>query len=207
MSTCSSPFSPLEQSFCYSCIDHLLILSETFLARSLPASLDFGSSNNSIQAILNKLTLPCTSNTVSAKPVIPDARHLKKRLTTSTTGPIVRIAPNRFSLSDPEAIKQIYGHGTKFIKSAFYHTFGSPDPLFYNLFQLTNPERHSRERRKVASLYSMSTLVSYERYVDSCNSVLCEQLQDLARSGELVNVPNWMQFYAFDVIGEITVSN
>ena len=59
----------------------------------------------------------------------------------------------------------------------------------------------------MASLYSMSTLVSYEQYVDSCNSLLCERLQDFASSGEVFNVPNWMQFYAFDVIGEMTVSN
>ena len=136
----------------------------------------------------------------------PKVKHLAERLTTSDTGPVVRIAPNRYSIDDPEAIKQVYGHGTKFVKSAFYHTFTSPDPQNYNLFALTNPERHSKERRKVASLYSMSTLVSYEQYVDSCNSVLCERLQDLASSGELVNVPNWMQFYAFDVIGEISVS-
>ena len=126
---------------------------------------------------------------------------------TFDTGPIVRIAPNRFSIDEPEAIKQIYSHGTKFVKSAFYHVFSSPDPLFYNLFALSNPERHSKERRKVASLYSMSTLVSYEQYVDSCNSLLCERLQDLACSGELFNVPDWMQFYAFDVIGEMTVSS
>ena len=134
-------------------------------------------------------------------------KHLTKRLTTFYTGPIVRIAPKRYSVDHPEAIKKIYGHGTKFAKSAFYHTFASPDPQNYNLFALTNPERHSKERRKVASLYSMSTLVSYEQHVDSCNSVLCERLQDLARSDKLVNVPNWMQFYAFDVIGEISVSN
>jgi hypothetical protein len=31
-------------------------------------------------------------------------------------GPIVRIAPNEFSINDPDAIKTIYGHGTQFNK-------------------------------------------------------------------------------------------
>lgn len=31
-------------------------------------------------------------------------------------GPIVRIAPNEYSIDDPEAIRHIYGHGTNFVK-------------------------------------------------------------------------------------------
>ena len=44
-------------------IQHLPILLETFPVRSLPATVDFGSSNSSVKAILNGLTLTCTSNT------------------------------------------------------------------------------------------------------------------------------------------------
>ena len=35
-------------------------------------------------------------------------------------GPIVRIAPNEYSIDDPEALKTIYGHGTSFIKVGGY---------------------------------------------------------------------------------------
>ena len=31
-------------------------------------------------------------------------------------GPIVRLSPNEYSISDPDAVKTIYGHGTTFIK-------------------------------------------------------------------------------------------
>lgn len=31
-------------------------------------------------------------------------------------GPIVRIAPNEYSFEDLQAVKTIYGHGTKFVK-------------------------------------------------------------------------------------------
>lgn len=31
-------------------------------------------------------------------------------------GPIVRIAPSEYSLSDPESLKVLYGHGTSFTK-------------------------------------------------------------------------------------------
>lgn len=39
-----------------------------------------------------------------------------KGLTVSSQGPVVRIAPNEYSVDDPEAMKTIYGHGTKFVK-------------------------------------------------------------------------------------------
>jgi hypothetical protein len=35
-------------------------------------------------------------------------------------GKIVRIAPDHYSIDDPDAIKQVYGIGTKFAKSEWY---------------------------------------------------------------------------------------
>lgn len=34
----------------------------------------------------------------------------------TTPGPVVRIAPNEYTIDDPDAIKIIYGHGTNFVK-------------------------------------------------------------------------------------------
>lgn len=67
-------------------------------------------------------------------------------------------------------------------------------------------QAHGAERRKLASMYSMSTLVSYEPYVDNCIAVLCQRLDGLAQSQESFSMSSWMQYFAFDVIGEITVS-
>jgi hypothetical protein len=35
-------------------------------------------------------------------------------------GPIVRVAPNQYSVDDPDAAKTIYGHGTSFVKVGRY---------------------------------------------------------------------------------------
>lgn len=35
-------------------------------------------------------------------------------------GPIVRIGPDHYSISDPAAVKTVYGTGSKFVKSAWY---------------------------------------------------------------------------------------
>lgn len=51
----------------------------------------------------------------------------------------------------------------------------------------------------------MSTLLSYEEFVDRCKATLCQKMDELSRSSVAVPVPEWMQYYAFDVIGEISV--
>ncbi|RMZ42415.1 hypothetical protein AFCA_010022 [Aspergillus flavus] len=117
-------------------------------------------------------------------------------------GPIVRISPNTFSISDPSAIKQIYLGRTTLMKSKFYEPFG--DPLDPNLFSETDIKKHAQSRKEVAHLYSMSFLVTYEGSADRCNVQLCAKLRNFARHRTAFDVPTWMQFYAHDVIGEIT---
>ncbi|KAL1854988.1 hypothetical protein Plec18170_004400 [Paecilomyces lecythidis] len=120
-------------------------------------------------------------------------------------GKIVQLAPGWFSIDDPDALKIIYGHGSQWAKGEWYDSwnFGShPDQT--NLFSERNNARHSVMRRKVASMYSMSALVSYEPYVDNCIGLLQRQLAKFASERSIIDVGHWMQCYAFDVIGEIT---
>ncbi|KAH6664149.1 putative P450 monooxygenase [Halenospora varia] len=124
----------------------------------------------------------------------------------ATYGPIVRVAPNRYSFSDPSVMKTIYGHGSKFSKSPFYLPFGHPDHNAKDLFSQINSDKHARDRRKVASLYSMTNLLTYEAFVDEVNEKLCNQLLTRSENRSTVCIPKWMQFYAFDVIGHITVA-
>jgi cytochrome P450 len=65
-------------------------------------------------------------------------------------------------------------------------------------------QRHASQRRKFAAAYSMSSLITYEPYVDSCTSILIQQLQELAASEKTVNLAHWLQYYAFDVIGSMS---
>ncbi|KAL4763024.1 cytochrome P450 [Aspergillus foveolatus] len=120
-------------------------------------------------------------------------------------GPVVRIAPKYFSISDPSAVEAVYGHGTKFIKSEWYEAWNvTPDPAQTNLFSERVSQRHAENRREVASMYSMSSLVAYETYVDNCIAVFKQRLDGISAQGRTVNMVHWLQCYAFDVIGEIT---
>lgn len=55
-------------------------------------------------------------------------------------------------------------------------------------------------------MYSMSSLVGYEPYVDNCVDIICEKLQSHSEKKHTIDMTKWHQWYAFDVIGEITVS-
>jgi cytochrome P450 len=52
----------------------------------------------------------------------------------------------------------------------------------------------------------MSSLVSYESYVDECTDLFSQRLQEVASVGAYADMGHWLQCYAFDVIGLITYS-
>jgi cytochrome P450 len=52
----------------------------------------------------------------------------------------------------------------------------------------------------------MSSLVTYEPYVDECADLFCQRLEELASADTYADMGHWMQCYAFDVIGLITYS-
>lgn len=75
-----------------------------------------------------------------------------------------------------------------------------------NIFAQQDIKMHSNARRKYANLYAMSSLVTYEPYVDNCIDIFDKCLVTSAKDGESMDLARWFQFYAFDVIGEITAS-
>ncbi|KAF4992377.1 hypothetical protein FDECE_13733 [Fusarium decemcellulare] len=120
-------------------------------------------------------------------------------------GSVVRIGPNEVLISDPSAIKTIYGHSSNFRKTKFYIPFGTKDND--DLFTDPNVARHAHHRREIASAYSMTSLVELEPMVDACVKTMCDRFQSLAAiQRKPLDIAKWLQFYAFDVIGQITFS-
>lgn len=118
-------------------------------------------------------------------------------------GPVVRVAPNMYSIDDPDAIKKIYGITSQMTKGAWYSVWG--DPTEPSLFSESDRQVHAALRKGVANLYAMTSIKSYERFVDGCVGVLQSSFDRFAAEGTTIDVQRWMQAYAFDVIGEITV--
>ncbi len=62
-------------------------------------------------------------------------------------------------------------------------------------------------KKPVSNAYSMTTLLSFEPYVDSTMEIFCHELQSrFATTGQSCDLGLWLQMFSFDVIGELTFS-
>jgi cytochrome P450 len=76
-----------------------------------------------------------------------------------------------------------------------------------SLFSTTSEAFHQQLRRSVNNAFSMSSLTQYEPLVDSTTEIFLQQTEKLfAEKGLSCDFAKWLQFYAFDVIGEMTYS-
>lgn len=137
----------------------------------------------------------------------PEVTHLALH---KKHGKIVRLGPNVLSFSDPEALKTIYGLNKGFIKSDFYVVQQSvvKGTSLPSLFSTTDNDFHMQFRRCVNSAFAMSALVQYEPFVDNTTKLFLKQTEKLYvdAKDKACDFTRWLQFYAFDVIGEITYS-
>lgn len=124
-------------------------------------------------------------------------------------GDIVRLGPNVLSFADPRAIKVIYGLNKGMTKSHFYlvQQATAKGERLPSLFSTTSEDFHAKYRRCVNNAFSMSSLKSCEPLVDSAMTAFIEQTrQRYCNTGVRCNFSRWLQFFAFDVIGELTWS-
>ncbi|EUC39786.1 hypothetical protein COCMIDRAFT_110588 [Bipolaris oryzae ATCC 44560] len=121
-------------------------------------------------------------------------------------GPIVRIAPNEVAIADPEAIRTIYSSYSGFTKTDFYLPFRATWGRYPDAFTDLDERQHAERRRIVNSLYSMSKILKLEKKVDKCVQLLVAKFTDCAIKGSMVDLSEWVQWYAFDVIGELFFS-
>ena len=109
-------------------------------------------------------------------------------------GPIVRVAPDMYSIDSPDVVKPVYGIGTKFAKSDWYEGWKHPSPDRWTLFPDRDMKRHAETRKRFQALYSMSSLVSYEGYVDDCTKIFSERLTEFVKTGEVIDMGHWFQW-------------
>ncbi|KAA8615014.1 CypX Cytochrome P450 [Pyrenophora tritici-repentis] len=113
-------------------------------------------------------------------------------------GDAVRIAPDMVSFIAPEAWTDIYGHGPNrnFPKWGMTRSHKTVDHILS-----ANNADHSRQRRLVNHAFSDKALRAQEgivmRYIDQLTSALEVQ------STTEVNVKNWLEWTAFDIVGDL----
>ncbi|KAL2864115.1 cytochrome P450 [Aspergillus lucknowensis] len=118
-------------------------------------------------------------------------------------GPLVRIAPDEVSVSDPAAVKIIYGIKSGFTKTDFYPPFASGISPHGDHFAQQDEAKHSARRKLVNNIYSMSSVLESEQYIDTCTEVFLSKMAKFAEKGQVVDLGEWIQWYTFDVVGEL----
>ncbi|KAJ5174237.1 Cytochrome P450 [Penicillium canariense] len=124
-------------------------------------------------------------------------------------GSLVRLGPNSVSVGDPREISKMYGIRSNFGKSDYYKALQpmSKGKIIQGLFNTQDDQLHRSMKKPIAGIYSMSNLVSFEPYVDSTISFFLERLEDAqGEANGRIDLGTWLQWFAFDVMGEITFS-
>src|SRR4051812_36511059 len=91
--------------------------------------------------------------------------------------------------------------------------------VIQGLFNTQDEALHRAMKRPIAGIYSMSNLVEFEPYVDNTIGFFLGRLEEVraqaqshshskssGRAGDACNLGTWLQWFAFDVMGEITFS-
>ncbi|CAI7612658.1 unnamed protein product [Penicillium glandicola] len=123
-------------------------------------------------------------------------------------GDYVRVGPNVVSVRNLDVLKTIYGINKGYEKTNFYCVQqqlakGRPTPT---LFSTTDEVFHAAIKRPISSAYSMSTLTEFEPFVDKTIDTLFGKLDEFVAEAKVCDIAAWLQYYAFDVIGELTFS-
>ncbi|RYP52438.1 hypothetical protein DL768_002404 [Monosporascus sp. mg162] len=116
-------------------------------------------------------------------------------------GDIVRIGPNELSINDPKALYAIHSSSSPCTKGPWYD--GTMYPCI-SLNVIREHEYHAQRRKAWDLAFSSKALRGYEPRVAYYTDLLLKQIQ--SRAGQPVNVTDWFNFYAFDVMGSLSYS-
>jgi hypothetical protein len=76
-----------------------------------------------------------------------------------------------------------------------------PSPVFE-----LDEKKHAQQKRPIAPSFQLSKLIEFESSVDSTTAAFFTRLDQLAASRQALDFGSWLQYYSFDVIGELTFS-
>ncbi|KIW03129.1 uncharacterized protein PV09_05771 [Verruconis gallopava] len=123
-------------------------------------------------------------------------RHLDKLH--AQYGEYVRAGPNLLSIADPDWVEPVHKAQTKFEKSEWYDG-GYP---MTTLHQMRDKAMHDRRRRHGwDQAFTTKSLRAYDSRLIKYADTLVDQIRK--RSGEVVNGTSWLNYLAFDVMGDM----
>ncbi|KAK4504427.1 hypothetical protein PRZ48_005343 [Zasmidium cellare] len=122
---------------------------------------------------------------------------------------LIRVGPQLLSCSDARAVALIYGFHSNFKKSDMVKAMapvyqGKRQPT---MFSAADNQTHARIRRPVAPAYAMSKVIQFEPFVNENVRTFFAKLDELfIQENKPCDYHNWVQYFAFDVVMEMTMS-
>ncbi|KAI1496961.1 cytochrome P450 monooxygenase [Biscogniauxia marginata] len=116
-------------------------------------------------------------------------------------GPVVRVAPNVLSISDPRLLPAVYHRRVDKTDVYTPGVLGDTAPPFQTL-----PWReHARKRKRVAGSFALSNLVKLEGQVDErvveWTTAISRRFAD---TGAKMDFAAWSQWFAYDTVSQLT---
>lgn len=121
------------------------------------------------------------------------AEHLQRALH-KKYGHLVRIAHDEVSVSDPSAVKIIHNIKSGFTKTDFYPPFAPNISPHGDHFTQLDEAKHAERRKYVNAVYSMSTILESETYINACTDVFLEKMERFAATGSEIDFGEWIQW-------------
>ncbi|TVY35130.1 Cytochrome P450 monooxygenase [Lachnellula subtilissima] len=122
-------------------------------------------------------------------------------------GTVVRLGPNVVSISDPKYLRVIYNTRGDYLKSQFYSVNDNKigNQIIKNVFSTLSNEWHSTALRPIQKFYKMSAVLSQEPLVDLTILSFFKHLDErFVDTGKACKIDEWMLFFSWDVIGQMT---
>ncbi|KAH8590119.1 cytochrome P450 [Bisporella sp. PMI_857] len=153
-------------------------------------------------------------NTYAGRP------ELTQQMLHERYGPAVRIGPNLVSLSDPKLLRTIYNTRGDFLKAhtqshnlaSFYNVNDTKigNTIIKNVFSTQSNDFHSQKMRPISKFYKMANILQCEPLVSQTINAFCKRLDEEfisgRNAGKTCKMDEWLLFFAWDVIGQLTFS-
>jgi hypothetical protein len=124
-------------------------------------------------------------------------RHLH-----SLYGEFVRLTPNHVAVSSSTSLKQLWTD-KRFEKGDFYDAFTLGFSKHRDLFTIRSNSFHSQRKRIHANIWSMTSVLEMEKYIDELVELFLFKMGRLADEKELMDVGLWTWRFTYDIIGEL----
>ncbi|CAD6449404.1 7922718d-0402-41f7-a86e-2612013717c7 [Sclerotinia trifoliorum] len=127
-------------------------------------------------------------------------------------GEAVRIGPNTVSLSNPKLIPTLYNLKGDFPKTDFYSVSDVKvgKNIMQNVFSVKSNKGHAQILKPIQKFYNMGGVMTLEGRIDDAITAFVKRVDELfvdgSNAGTVCKMDDWMGYFAWDVIAQLTFS-